>query len=48
MTISYIDAFTILEQFEDLLTVVVELDAKLVLNSEQCKDLLEALNNIDY
>ena len=44
----YIDAFEILERFEVALQIAIELNAKLEMTTEQCEQLLKALDCVDY
>lgn len=45
---TYIDAFNIIEAFREELECAVEHDLYTTLTTEQCKELLEALDTVDY
>lgn len=45
---NYIDAFNLLERFVVALQIAIELNAKLEMTTEQCEQLLQALDSVDY
>ena len=44
----YIEAFNIIENFREELQCAVEHDLYTTLTTEQCRNLLEALDTVDY
>lgn len=45
---TYIDAFNIIEAFREELESAVKHDIYVILDTESCKELLEALDTVDY
>lgn len=47
-SMTYIEAFNIIEAFREELESAVKHDLYVTLDTESCKELLEALNTVDY
>ena len=45
---TYIDAFNIIEAFREELESAVKHDLYVTLDTESCKELMEALDTVDY
>lgn len=48
MEITYIEAFNILEAFREELKSAIKHDLYVTLDTESCKEILDALDTVDY